>query len=84
MEVFAKEEEIYQHEMEADGVDPAILEEKLKIYRREQKLAYLFASQRAFIESFITLINCEDDGSSARQIDRRLLEAARIHLSRPR
>jgi glutamate dehydrogenase len=62
-EVFAKEVELYKKEMEADGVDLLIQEEKLKIYQRDYKLSYLYASQRSFIESFMTLINCEDDGT---------------------
>ena len=49
--------------MEADGVDPAIQEEKLKIYRRDHKLSYLYASQCAFIDAFMTLINCEENGT---------------------
>lgn len=61
-EVFAQEEAIYRHEMESDGTDPAVQEEKLKTYRQSQKLAYLYASQRSFIESFMTLINCEENG----------------------
>ncbi|HSX26919.1 MAG TPA: NAD-glutamate dehydrogenase domain-containing protein, partial [Chlamydiales bacterium] len=63
MDVFATEEEIYKREMELEGTDPEIEEEKLKIYRRDQKLAYLFSSQRAFIDSFLTLLNCEEDGT---------------------
>ncbi len=62
-DVFAQEEEIYKREMEGDGIAPSIIEEKLKIFRRDQKLSYLFASQRSFIDSFMTLINCEDDGT---------------------
>jgi len=62
-DVFTKEEEIYKKEMDADGVAPSIQEEKLKIYRRNHKLAYLYASQRSFIDSFMTLINCEEDGT---------------------
>ena len=62
-EVFAEEESIYKKEMETDGIDPAIQEEKLKIYRREHKLDYLYSSQKSFIDSFLTLINCNDDGT---------------------
>ena len=62
-EVFVEEEAIYKKEMEADGIDPAVLEEKLKIYRKDHKLDYLYASQRSFIESFMTLINCDEDGT---------------------
>lgn len=52
-EVFAKEEEIYKQEMGIEGLD---------VYRKEQKQAYLFASQRSFLESFMTLINCDEAG----------------------
>ncbi len=62
-EVFAEEEEIYKKEMKADGIDAALWEEKLKIYRRDHKLDYLYASQSSFIDSFMTLINCEEDGT---------------------
>lgn len=62
-EIFAPEEEIYRREMEADGVDPAVLEEKLKIYRRDQRLAYLYACQRSFVDSLMTLINCDENGT---------------------
>lgn len=62
-EVFAEEEEIYKKEMKADGLDPTLWEEKLKIYRRDHKLDYIYASQSSFIDSFMTLINCDEDGT---------------------
>jgi glutamate dehydrogenase len=62
-EVFAEEEKIFKKEMQADGVDPAVQEEKLKKYLRDHKLDYLYSSQSSFIDSFMTLINCEDDGT---------------------
>ena len=62
LDVFSSEFEIYAKEMESDGMVAAIIEEKLKIYRREQKVAYLFTSQRAFIESLMTLIHCNEAG----------------------
>lgn len=61
-EVFNEEEAIYKKELESDGIDPAILDEKLKIYRKEHRLGYLYSSQSSFIDSFLTLINCDDDG----------------------
>ncbi len=61
-EVFAKEEEIYRREMEDEGVVSSIVEEKLKIYRRDHKLAYLYASQRSFIENLVVLVNCDETG----------------------
>ncbi len=59
-EVFAPEEEIFCAELE--GSDPLVLEQRKKSYQREHKLAYLYASQRAFVESLMTLINCDDTG----------------------
>jgi glutamate dehydrogenase len=62
-EVFSEEEEIYKKEMKFDGVDPALWEEKLKIYRKDHKLDYIYASQSSFIESLVTLVNCDEDGT---------------------
>jgi glutamate dehydrogenase len=62
-EVFKEEEEIYKKELEVDGIDPAQLEEKLAIYRKEHRLGYLYASQSSFIDSFLTLINCDEEGN---------------------
>lgn len=62
-EVFAKEEEIYRKEMEEKGMDISVIEKKIKIFRRDHKRAFLFGSQRSFIESFMTLINCEENGT---------------------
>jgi len=61
-EAFAREEAMYTREMQLEGMDPKVLEENLKIYRRDHKLAYLYTSQRSFIESFMTIINCDDKG----------------------
>ena len=61
-DTFSSEEEVYKKEMEADGVLDAIQEEKLSIFRRDHKQAFIFASQRSFIDSLVTLVNCEDDG----------------------
>jgi glutamate dehydrogenase len=61
-DVFAEEERIYRKEMVADGVDPEILEEKLKIFHRDQKSNYIFASQSSFIDSFMPLVNCDESG----------------------
>jgi glutamate dehydrogenase len=62
-EVFAPELEIFRKELQADGVEGAIEEEKVKVYIREHRLSYLYASQSSFIDSFLTLINCEEDGT---------------------
>jgi glutamate dehydrogenase len=62
-EVFREEEELFKKEMEFEGIDPKIQEERLAVYRKDHKLDYLYASQSSFIDSFMTLINCEDDGT---------------------
>lgn len=61
-DVFAKELEIYKTELEESGLEPTIIEEKCKLFQIEHKKAFLFASQRSFIESFMTLINCDEQG----------------------
>lgn len=62
LDVFISEENIFRRELEEDGTSPAVLEEKLKIYRRNLRSSYIFSSLRYFIEGFMTLINCEEDG----------------------
>ncbi len=62
-EVFAREEAIFAQEMESAGLDPIAIEEKLKEFRESHRLAFLYASQRSLIESFMTLINCDENGT---------------------
>jgi glutamate dehydrogenase len=61
-EIFSKEEKIYRRELEAAGLSLPIIEEKLKIYRRDQREALLFASQRSFTEALVSIVNCEESG----------------------
>jgi glutamate dehydrogenase len=56
------EEEIYRKELEDDGFDNTEIEEKISKFHKEQKQEYLFQTQRSYIESFITLINCSSEG----------------------
>ncbi len=56
------EEDIYRFELEDAGTSSDIVTEKLKSFQQEQKLEYLHQAQRSYIESFVTLINCEPDG----------------------
>lgn len=62
-DMFSAEEEIYRKEMEEDEVQSAIIEEKLNIYRQDQKNAYRDSSQRCFIDSLMSLINCSEEGA---------------------
>ena len=63
LDVFSIEEKVFRKEMEDDGIDPKIIEEKILAYRQGQRQAYINSSQRCFIDSFMTLINCEEDGT---------------------
>jgi glutamate dehydrogenase len=62
-DMFVTEEEIYRQEMEEEGAQSALIEEKLNFYRQNQKNAYRASSQRCFIDSLMTLINCQEDGT---------------------
>ena len=61
-DVFSKEEALFKQELEKSGIDADSIEQKMKPYRQEHKLSYLHSSQRAFIESFMILINCDEKG----------------------
>ena len=54
---------ILEGELETADMTEAEKKEKLDAFRREQKVEYLHQAQRSFIESLITIINCEDDGT---------------------
>jgi glutamate dehydrogenase len=56
------EEEIYQHELEGASIPNKEIEEKLKAFHQEQKLEYLYQAQRSYVESFVTILNCDPDG----------------------
>jgi glutamate dehydrogenase len=56
------EELIYKREMEEAELPPEEIKEKLKSFHHEQKLEYLYQTQRSYIECFLALINCEPDG----------------------
>lgn len=61
-ELMYAEETIYKNELENASISPEEITDRLATYRKEQKLEFLFQSQRSFIESFVTLLNCEPDG----------------------
>jgi glutamate dehydrogenase len=61
-EVFAKELEIYKTELEEANTHPNQIEHLCKTFLEEHKKDFLFSSQRSFIESFMTIINCDEDG----------------------
>ncbi len=56
------EELIYKRELEDTDLKPEEIKERLSTFHKEQKLEYLYQTQRSYIESFLALINCESDG----------------------
>lgn len=57
------EEEIYKKELHEINANTEWVEKQLERIAQEQKLEYLYQAQRAYIESFVTIINCEADGT---------------------
>lgn len=53
---------IYSNELQAAKYSEGDIIKALSAYKDEQKLVYLYQSQRSYIHSLMTLINCEDDG----------------------
>lgn len=56
------EESIYHKEMEAAGLPEEAIKERLSTFHKEQKLECMYGAQRAYIESLMALINCENNG----------------------
>lgn len=54
---------IFQKELEASKIEPEIIEKKIAVFRKEQKNEYLYQAQRSFIESLLTIVNCNPDGT---------------------
>jgi len=53
---------ILQNELETAKISSAEIDQKMKKFAEEQKIEYLHQAQRAYIESFITIVNCDPDG----------------------
>ncbi|MDP1879462.1 MAG: NAD-glutamate dehydrogenase [Parachlamydiaceae bacterium] len=56
------ESPIFKKELEWLKIDSSEIEHRINAFRHEQKLEFLYQSQRAFIDSFVTIINCDSDG----------------------
>ncbi len=78
------EEEIYQRELEEAGNSPDEIKDRLSAFYKEQKLEYLYQTQRSYIESFLVLDQLRGGWKAQSQRYRRLLEKTRVHLPRPR
>lgn len=56
------EADIYRKELEEISDDISGIDKKIAEFQNEQKTSYLYQTQRSYIESFVTLLNCEEDG----------------------
>ncbi|MDP1835178.1 MAG: NAD-glutamate dehydrogenase [Chlamydiales bacterium] len=57
------ETKILSYELEDAKVPQAEIEQKINLFRTDQKQEYLLQTQRSFIESLLTLINTDPDGT---------------------
>lgn len=56
------EKEILTLEMEEGGISAEEIAKECETFQKQQRLEALYHAQRCYIESFLTLINCEPDG----------------------
>lgn len=56
------ETQIYRNELQLADVDEEEIKKTIKEFQNEQRLVYLYQSQRAYIHSLLTLVNCKDNG----------------------
>ncbi len=54
---------ILKRELELSKIDETAIDDNLEHFRTEQKKEYLHQSQRSFIDSLLTLVNCYPDGT---------------------
>lgn len=54
--------QIFIKELEWSKIESQEIEKRIAAFRQEQKIEYLYQAQRAFIESLLTLINCDPNG----------------------
>ncbi|MGE3953672.1 MAG: NAD-glutamate dehydrogenase domain-containing protein [Parachlamydiales bacterium] len=62
-EALAEEMELLERELKRSGFSKEEADKKLAIYMQEQKEEYVLQTQRAFVNSLLTLVNCEPDGT---------------------
>jgi len=53
---------ILQNELGLSKIPEREIQHKIENFRKEQKEEYLYQAQRSFIESLITIVNCDPDG----------------------
>lgn len=52
----------FKRELQLSQLPSSIIEEKLAQFRQEQQVEHLYQAQRSFIESLISLVNCDPSG----------------------
>ncbi len=62
-ERLAQEAEIFSKELEEAGIAQEEIQKQLGTFLTETKLEHLHQAQRSYIECFITLLNCNPDGT---------------------
>lgn len=53
---------ILKKELEWLKIDPQEIDKRIQLFQQEQRLEYLYQSQRAFVENLISIVNCDPDG----------------------
>ncbi len=61
-QIMENEWKIYQNEMKNTGQEVGI-EKKVEEYKKLHTWEYLYQAQRSFIGNFLTLVNCNEDGT---------------------
>jgi len=61
-EEMSLESQIYQKELLIEGLDQEEVEKRIQAYHQEQKSIYLYHSQRSFVYTLLTLVNCDENG----------------------
>jgi glutamate dehydrogenase len=56
------EKNLYENELKKEKLSPKEIETKIKAALRIDRLVYLYQAQKAYVDSLITLVNCEEDG----------------------
>ncbi len=53
---------IFKKELELLTTDHSEIDSRIKVFRKEQKVELLYQAQRAFVESFVTIVNFDPEG----------------------
>lgn len=53
---------IYRKELENTNLESTEIEKKVEEFKAEQKMEYMHQIQRSYIESLVTIVNCDENG----------------------